>query len=46
MVQMVIRISKDSNLVQFNVYLKEGWFVVMGNPLGDYIEYILQKGNK
>jgi hypothetical protein len=48
MKQTIIRTYKDfnySNLSTLDKLLKDGWFVVFVNPIGDYLEYILQKNN-
>lgn len=44
--QMVIRTCFDanySNIANLNEYLSNGWIVAMVNPIGKYLEYILQK---
>lgn len=46
MKQMLIRTSRNvnyPNLNEVNKYLSEGWIVLMVNPIGDYLEYVLQK---
>ena len=43
---MIIRTCSDasySNITHLNEYLSNGWIVVMVNPIGKYLEYILQK---
>mgnify|MGYP003669948691 CR=1 FL=1 len=49
MEQKVVRTCKDlnySNLKNLNDYLEKGWFVVMVNPIGNYLEYIIQINKK
>lgn len=49
MKQQVIRTSKDfnySNLDNLNKLLNDGWSVIFVNPIGNYLEYILQKNDK
>jgi hypothetical protein len=46
MKQMIIRTSKNARYIKssaVNKYLSNGWIVLMANPIGDYIEYVLQK---
>lgn len=43
---MVIRTCSDanySNIAHLNEYLSDGCIVVIVNPIGKYLEYILQK---
>ncbi len=46
MKQMVIRTCSDlnyDNTRNLNIYLSDGWSVVLVNTIGRYLEYILQK---
>ena len=48
MSQKVIRTNRDgnySNVDVLNKLLEDGWFVVMVNPIGVYLEYIIQNNN-
>ena len=48
MKQMIIRTSNNNlnTLNDVNAYLSLGWVVLMVNPIGDYLEYVLQFKNK
>lgn len=35
--------SSYSNISSLNKYLDEGWYVKLVTPIGDYLEYILEK---
>jgi hypothetical protein len=45
MKQMIIRTANENSysIDSINKYLSNGWVVLMVNPIGKYLEYVLQK---
>jgi hypothetical protein len=45
MKQMIIRTANENinTINSINRYLSNGWVVLMVNPIGNYLEYVLQK---